>query len=36
MSVCPHCGGTVECRKQKLVCVRCGSVVETCCEGGRG
>jgi ribosomal protein S27AE len=35
--VCPVCGSAtlVEIR-QKLHCARCHSIVETCCEGGRG
>jgi hypothetical protein len=31
---CPVCGGeTIEIRA-KLVCRGCGSILETCCEGG--
>ena len=33
---CPVCGGTLEHVKQKTICTRCRSIVETCCEGGRG
>jgi ribosomal protein S27AE len=35
--VCPVCGsGTLLEIRQKLQCARCHSIVETCCEGGRG
>lgn len=35
--VCPVCGGLnlIEIR-HKLHCERCHSIIETCCEGGRG
>ena len=33
---CPVCGGVLVYQKQKTVCSRCRSIVETCCEGGRG
>lgn len=34
-SVCPVCDGpTVEVRS-KLVCARCRTIVETCCDGGK-
>lgn len=33
---CPVCGGSLMDVKQKMVCRRCHTVVETCCEGGRG
>lgn len=34
--VCPVCGGTLEDIKLKRICTRCRTIVETCCEGGRG
>jgi ribosomal protein S27AE len=35
--VCPVCGsGMLLEIRQKLQCGRCHSIVETCCEGGRG
>lgn len=33
---CPVCGGPLVEIRQKLQCSRCHSIVETCCEGGRG
>ena len=33
---CPVCGGSLMEIRQKSVCERCHSIVETCCEGGRG
>ncbi|WP_165227928.1 hypothetical protein [Aquisphaera insulae] len=33
---CPVCGGKLEERKGKLICSRCRTICETCCEGGRG
>jgi hypothetical protein len=33
---CPVCGGVLVEIKQKLVCSRCHTICETCCEGGRG
>jgi hypothetical protein len=33
---CPVCGGPLLEIRQKLQCSRCHSIVETCCEGGRG
>jgi hypothetical protein len=33
---CPACGGPLVEIKAKLVCARCRTICETCCEGGRG
>ena len=33
---CPVCGGSLYEIRHKLHCQRCHSIVETCCEGGRG
>ncbi|WP_165251375.1 hypothetical protein [Paludisphaera soli] len=33
---CPACGGRLIERRAKLVCSRCHTICETCCEGGRG
>ncbi len=33
---CPVCGGTLAEFRGKLVCRRCRTICETCCEGGRG
>lgn len=33
---CPVCGGRLVEQKQKLICSRCRTICETCCEGGRG
>lgn len=33
---CPVCGGSLVNIRQKLQCARCHTIVETCCEGGRG
>ncbi|HAB14205.1 MAG TPA: hypothetical protein DCE47_21185 [Planctomycetaceae bacterium] len=33
---CPVCGGQLIEIRHKLVCSRCHSICETCCEGGRG
>jgi len=33
---CPVCGGRLVERRGKLVCSRCRTICETCCEGGRG
>ncbi len=33
---CPVCGGRLIDIRHKLHCERCHSIVETCCEGGRG
>ena len=33
---CPVCGGRLIEQRGKLVCSRCRTVCETCCEGGRG
>ncbi|MBS0202667.1 MAG: hypothetical protein JSS49_07180 [Planctomycetes bacterium] len=34
--VCPVCGGVLVEIRHKLVCSRCHTICETCCEGGRG
>ncbi|GIT29115.1 MAG: hypothetical protein Ct9H300mP1_11610 [Planctomycetaceae bacterium] len=31
---CPVCGGQLIEIRHKLVCSRCHSICETCCEGG--
>ncbi|HEU5116438.1 MAG TPA: hypothetical protein VFT74_07155 [Isosphaeraceae bacterium] len=33
---CPACGGRLIEVRAKLVCSRCHTICETCCEGGRG
>ena len=33
---CPVCGGSLYEVRHKLHCQRCHTIVETCCEGGRG
>ena len=33
---CPVCGGSLYEIRHKLHCQRCHTIVETCCEGGRG
>jgi hypothetical protein len=33
---CPVCGGPLVEIRAKLVCARCRTICETCCEGGRG
>jgi len=33
---CPVCGGELMDIKHKLICSRCRTICETCCEGGRG
>ncbi|MGC8644306.1 MAG: hypothetical protein ACP5XB_30970 [Isosphaeraceae bacterium] len=33
---CPVCGGKLIELRGKLVCSRCRTICETCCEGGRG
>ena len=33
---CPVCGGRLVELRGKLVCSRCHTICETCCEGGRG
>ncbi len=33
---CPVCGGGLVERRGKLICSRCRTICETCCEGGRG
>ena len=33
---CPVCGGTLVEQKAKLVCSKCRTICETCCEGGPG
>lgn len=34
--VCPACGGELIEIRAELVCSRCHTICETCCEGGRG
>ncbi len=34
--ICPACGGSLMEIRAKLQCERCHTIVETCCEGGRG
>jgi hypothetical protein len=34
--VCQICGGRLIEIRAKLVCERCHTIWETCCEGGRG
>ncbi|RUL88245.1 hypothetical protein [Tautonia sociabilis] len=36
LPACPACGGTLIEVKMKLVCSRCRTICETCCEGGPG
>jgi hypothetical protein len=33
---CPACGGPLVEQRGKLICSRCRTICETCCEGGRG
>ena len=33
---CPVCGGRLIEQRAKLICSRCRTVCETCCEGGQG
>jgi hypothetical protein len=33
-AVCPVCGGDTHEIRAKLLCRRCGTILETCCEGG--
>jgi hypothetical protein len=33
---CPVCGGKLVEQRAKLICSRCRTVCETCCEGGPG
>jgi len=33
---CPACGGRLIEQRGKLICSRCHTICETCCEGGRG
>lgn len=33
---CPVCGGGLVEIKAKLICSRCRTICETCCEGGPG
>lgn len=33
---CPACGGEAEYVRCKLVCRKCGRIIEGCCEGGGG
>ncbi|NBV45366.1 MAG: hypothetical protein EBR86_06920 [Planctomycetia bacterium] len=35
-SSCPACGGQLIEIRAKLVCSRCRTICETCCEGGPG
>jgi hypothetical protein len=35
-TACPVCGGRLIEIRAKLVCSRCRTICETCCEGGRG
>ena len=32
--ICPVCAGETREIRAKLVCRRCGTILETCCEGG--
>ncbi len=32
---CPVCDGRVVPMRGKLICERCRSIVETCCDGGK-
>ena len=32
---CPVCDGRVIELRGKLVCLRCHTIVETCCDGGK-
>jgi len=33
---CPACGGRLIEQRGKLICSRCHTICEICCEGGRG
>lgn len=34
---CPACGSSrLQDIRAKLVCMHCHTIIETCCEGGRG
>ena len=33
-SICPVCAGPTFEIRAKLVCRQCGTILETCCEGG--
>lgn len=33
-AVCPACGGSLQMIRLKLICSRCHTIVETCCDGG--
>ncbi len=33
--ICPICSGNLFYLRTKLVCEKCHSIVETCCDGGR-
>lgn len=35
-AACPACGGRLVEIRAKLVCERCRTICETCCEGGPG
>ncbi|MBM4020662.1 MAG: hypothetical protein FJ284_00160 [Planctomycetes bacterium] len=32
--ICPVCGGETREIRAKIVCRHCGTILETCCEGG--
>jgi hypothetical protein len=34
--VCPICSGPLQEIRHKLQCRQCHTILETCCEGGRG
>ena len=35
-AACPVCGGRLVEQRGKLICSRCRTISETCCEGGQG
>jgi hypothetical protein len=35
LSACPVCGGLLLEVRAKLHCIRCHTLCETCCDGGR-
>ncbi len=35
LGACPVCGGSLKEMRTKLVCSRCHTICETCCDGGR-